>query len=67
MNHTKNLEVTSIDVRGCARCGEMHERLPVRHFIRPVEGGEGPEAELFTHWGTCPKTAEPILVGCEAR
>lgn len=47
-----------IDVRHCARCGQDHDALEVRPFTIPMEDCEG---RVWTHFGTCPATQEPIL------
>lgn len=53
------MNLTNIDVRGCARCGEDHDHLEFQAFVRnPIEIGE----VILTHYGTCPNTLEPILL-----
>lgn len=48
---------TKTSVKKCARCGEDHE-LEFQKFAAPVEG--------FTHFATCPKSGEPLLMKEEA-
>lgn len=43
-----------VTFRNCARCGGEHERIVCAEFTNPC--GE------FTHYTTCPKNGEPILV-----
>lgn len=42
----------------CARCGGHHDDLVLNEFSEPVYGGR----MFHSHWATCPKTEEPILV-----
>lgn len=50
-----------LPVLGCARCGEDHAVVAFKAFERPpVDDGEG--NTLFTHWGYCPRTGDPILM-----
>lgn len=44
----------SIDMEQCPRCGQPHEALLFVPFDRPTPP--------LTHWGTCPTTAEPIVM-----
>lgn len=47
-----------IEVTDCARCDEDHEAVKVQEFKTYMVCGE----YVMTHWGTCPKSGEPILV-----
>lgn len=47
-----------IDLDSCARCGAGHPGLELRTFSHPADTGRG---IIFTHWGLCPATGEPIL------
>lgn len=49
-----------IDVEKCARCGEDHDDVAFQRFERPIK-----HKEEWTHWGTCPKTGEPIILRVE--
>lgn len=46
-------------VKICARCGGDHYDLECNPFIRPVNDNDG---MVWTHWATCPRTGEPILL-----
>ena len=54
--------MNTIDVVGCARCGELHDDLEVRTFKTPVAPAELAPFE-WTQWATCPVTGDPILIG----
>jgi len=41
-------------IQCCARCGKDHENIELGRFTRPPSGS--------THFATCPKTREPILI-----
>jgi hypothetical protein len=45
-------------VIGCARCNGNHENVFAQAFITPFQLGD----ETWTHWATCPRTNEPVLV-----
>jgi hypothetical protein len=49
--------VLHIDIRGCARCGVNHDRVPVYALSTPIYRRE--------HFATCPHLKEPILVTVE--
>jgi hypothetical protein len=46
-------------LHGCARCGEAHEKVVFSEMRRPVKIAE---EIIFTHWGECPTTGDPILL-----
>jgi len=48
-----------INVNSCARCGEDHEQIEFKKFVRPVEDSDG---TLWNWWGFCPRTLDPILM-----
>jgi hypothetical protein len=49
----------ALAVTSCARCGKDHERVDFDPFFEPIRhGGE----VVATHYGTCPKTQQPILM-----
>jgi len=48
-----------MDIKRCARCGKNHQGLAVHSFDRCVV--INPE-EVYTHWATCPRTGDPILI-----
>lgn len=52
-----NAEEFTVDLKGCARCGETHGRLVFIALASPglVWGIHN------THWATCPVTDEPIM------
>jgi hypothetical protein len=39
---------------GCARCGRNHRHLVFHPLLRPVG--------VLTHWTSCPRNGEPILM-----
>jgi hypothetical protein len=45
-------------VINCARCGESHEV----NFAKFSLEGVDINGDIFTHWGMCPETSEPILL-----
>jgi hypothetical protein len=45
-------------VISCARCGQDHE-VEFKKFQRPIEDSD---STVWTHWGICPNTDEPILL-----
>jgi hypothetical protein len=45
-------------VNGCARCGTDHETVWFFKFEQPIEATE---EIVFTEWGECPITGDPIL------
>lgn len=53
-------EWVMVDVEGCARCGLNHDQVTFRPFDQPMFVGHG---KAFSHWGSCPSTGEPILLG----
>jgi hypothetical protein len=44
-------------VKTCARCGGNHREILFRKFKQPIQADK-----VWTHWGICPKTHEPILM-----
>lgn len=44
-----------LDVGSCARCGEDHQHVLFTKFTSPPD-------EEVTHFGSCPKLGEPILM-----
>ena len=42
-------------VTNCARCECNHRKVVFRKFKKQ-------QPPKYTHWGTCPKTKEPILM-----
>lgn len=53
------------DVRDCARCGDDHDGVIFAELLRPIELMQrqgGGYVFKITHWASCPKTAEPILM-----
>lgn len=51
----------TLRITGCTRCGGNHPKLLFKAFKRPP-GPDGMVADC-THWGECPKTHEPVLMG----
>ncbi len=49
-------------VHGCARCGGDHARVAFLLLVRPMEMDDKDGA--LTHWASCPRTGEPILLRC---
>jgi len=49
-------ETFSCMINDCPRCEENHELIEFKRFIK-VDS-----VKLPSHWGTCPKTGEPILL-----
>jgi hypothetical protein len=43
-----------VQVGNCARCGGQHKRLLFKRLTRP--------AGAWTHYATCPKNKQPILL-----
>lgn len=51
------MTVHPVRVRACARCGRDHERIEFKAFKHaPIEA---------SHWATCPRTGEPLLMQFE--
>ena len=50
------------DVGRCARCGDDHAKVEFKPFTNPPESGPGFTAIAFSHWASCPKNGEPILL-----
>jgi hypothetical protein len=50
--------IIKIMVINCARCGESHEV----NFAKFSLEGVDINGDIFTHWGMCPETSEPILL-----
>ena len=44
----------AVTVGHCARCGKTHHNIMFKKFKVP--------ALAWTHWASCPKTKEPILM-----
>jgi hypothetical protein len=42
------------NITNCARCGKNHATVQAFAFVNPPP--------RFTHWATCPTTADPILI-----
>ncbi len=47
-------------VRGCARCGGVHE-VDFKRLTNPIEAVDHDEV-VYTHWAPCPTNGEPILM-----
>lgn len=49
----------------CARCGQDHpseaepREIEFKRFRRPIRENDG---TIWTHWGLCPVTGEPVLL-----
>lgn len=53
--------VDIVDITNCARCGEDHAAVERHEFTQPMNiMGVG-----FTHWASCPKNGEPIIIFLE--
>jgi hypothetical protein len=50
-----------VDVVGCARCGRNHLALDFKPFTKPCVV-PGRPTRKFTHWASCPRKKEPILM-----
>lgn len=52
-----------VGVTDCARCGKDHPdgggEITFLPFVRPVVDFDG---TIWTHWGECPNTGDPILL-----
>lgn len=48
----------TIDIENCSHCGKPHRQLKLKAFARPQTDSTG---AIWTHWGTCPNTGDPIL------
>lgn len=47
------------DIFQCARCGEDHQQLSFRKFIKsPVVDEDG---TVWDYWAVCPTTGDPVL------
>ena len=54
--------LTVKNLRGCARCGGDHpDPINARAFQIPFAPPEA-NGMTWTHWFTCPKTGDPVLV-----
>lgn len=49
----KNTIIVS-ELINCARCGEKHYNLTFSCFVYKVDD--------YTHWASCPKNGQPILL-----
>ncbi|HEV8360906.1 MAG TPA: hypothetical protein VGR28_10670 [Candidatus Thermoplasmatota archaeon] len=49
---------STMNVDNCARCGEHHDGLEIKAFLRPVRDADGE----YPFWASCPATGDPILV-----
>lgn len=53
------MEPVTVDMNGCARCGEGHGPVTFLPLTNPVElDGD----VVLTHWAPCTRTGEPILL-----
>jgi len=43
----------SVKIHGCARCGYDHDSIQLYELTNPTN---------WTHWATCPRTDEPIMI-----
>jgi len=46
------------EVRNCARCGKYHDSVTFTLLQQPVNSN----GIVYSYWGTCPNTGEPILL-----
>jgi hypothetical protein len=53
----KRTKVIISSIKNCARCGGNHEDLVFNKLRRPTQ-----TPEKWSHWASCPKTKEPILL-----
>lgn len=49
-----SVELRAGAVQKCPRCGERHEGIEAKAFIRP--------SALLRQWASCPTTREPIII-----
>lgn len=56
MDNTTN-GLFRVSISRCARCGKNHTEIEFKKFNNPVEIND----LVYTHWGICPTTGEPIL------
>ena len=47
-----NEKTFELDIN-CPRCGEKHPAIKFNRFAQP---------RVYTHWATCPKLNEPIIL-----
>lgn len=48
-----------VSIKNCARCGTDHIDLEFNKFINnPIECDD----HVYTHWGKCPVSGDPILM-----
>lgn len=52
-------EVLMMSVTHCARCGRDHPEIVFTTFLRPPSDASG---TLWSWWGTCPVSGDPILL-----
>lgn len=59
MKRARKDTTLSVDVKTCARCGRDHRGLKFVKFVNPPDNGTG---GYISHWATCVRTGEPILL-----
>ena len=69
------MDTKTVDVAGCARCGQSHAGVVFQPFTNPVtvsialppltDDGEPIKTSItaYTHWAMCPRMAQPMLYG----
>ncbi len=56
----RNDRVFEQRVGKCARCGKDHNVVTFKLFTQAVVDSDN--NILYSHWGTCPETKDPILL-----
>jgi len=52
-------ETKKANIKDCARCGNDHEGLIFKRFVRPIYDKDG---TIWHYWTLCPETDEPLLM-----
>lgn len=52
-------QTITLDLIGCARCGEDHKEITYTRLTRPLEIGS---TLVFSHWAPCPVNGEPVML-----